>query len=86
MTLTLDCSFQKQNCTKQPLHLLMSMARIQTIRNSLVKCFANLMIFLLKNAITGRDFNTVLNNFLEKLNGPPHKNTNARVEILNYMK
>jgi len=48
--------------------------------------FCKLNDFSVNNAIIGGDFNAVLNNSLDKLNGPPHKNTNSRVEILNYMK
>jgi len=40
----------------------------------------------LNEIILGGDFNVVLDNELDKLNGPPHSNKAARKEILDHLK
>ena len=48
--------------------------------------FVKLNDFSKNEILMGGDFNVILNNDLDKLNGSPQKNKLARQEILNYMK
>ena len=48
--------------------------------------FKKLNDFSKNEILVGADFNVILNNDLDKLNGSPHKNKLARQEILNYTK
>ena len=48
--------------------------------------FVKLNDFSKIEILLGGDFNVILNNDLDKLNGSPHKNKLARQKILNYMK
>ena len=48
--------------------------------------FGKLSDFSKNEILVGGDFNVILNNDLDKLNGSRHKNKLSRQEILNYIK
>ena len=47
--------------------------------------FQKLVTFSAKNLIIGEDFNLILNNTLDKIGGPKHKNAQARNNVISHI-
>ena len=61
------------------------MVPIKTIPVFFQDFFQKLITFCAKNLIIGGDFNLVLNDTLDKIGGPKHKNAQARNSLISHM-